>query len=168
MQILWRIVLGLIGLLFWIGATPKPPVLIRVHLQATEGAKGMISVPVTLFSPSETIAIQNVPEVSEKEIQSISRREDGTVLVQFNDFGATKLEVATSTGRGSILVVIVNGRVVYAPRIDTVITRGCLLLPPGSITPEEEAQVNGDMRKEKEQRLKDLPRKKEQAEGMGN
>jgi hypothetical protein len=65
-------------------------------------------------------------------------------------------------------VVIVNGRVVYAPRIDTVITKGCLLLPPGSITPEEEAQVNGDMRKEKEQRLKDLPRKKEQAEGMGN
>jgi hypothetical protein len=53
-------------------------------------------------------------------------------------------------------VVIVNGRVVYAPRIDTVITKGCLLLPPGSITPEEVDQVNGEMRKDKEQRLKDI------------
>jgi len=156
MQIFWRIVPALIGLLFWMGATPKPPVLIRVHLQATEGAKGMVSVPVTLFSPSETIAIQSVPEVTEKEIQSISRSQDGTILVQFTDFGATKLEVATSTGRGSILVVIVNGREVYAHIIDTVFKKCCLLLTPGSITPEEEDQVNGEMRKDKEQRLKDI------------
>ena len=66
------------------------------------------------------------------------------------------MEVGTSTGRGLILVVLVNGRVVYAPRIDTVITNGAILLPAGSVTPEEITQVNGDISKAKEQRLKDV------------
>ena len=148
----------LIGLVVWMGAAEKPPFLLRVHLQAPEGAKGMVSVPVTLFQPNETIAIQSLPEVSEKEIRKISTRADGTVLVDFNDFGRTKLEVGTSTGRGFILVVLVNGRVVYAPRIDTVITNGSILLPPGSITPDEILQVNAEVEKSKEQKLKDAPR----------
>jgi hypothetical protein len=132
--------------------------LFRVHLQAPEGAKGQVSVPVTLFNPAETISIQTIPEVSEKEVRKVSTRLDGSILVEFTDFGQTKLEVGTSTGRGVILVVIVNGRVVYAPRIDTVLTNGCLLLPAGSINPEEMAQINGDVEHAKEQRLKDLPR----------
>jgi len=148
----------LAGLLFLIGAAPKPPVLFRAHLQAPEGSKGQASVPVTLFNPAETISIQTIPEVSEKEVRKVSTRLDGSILVEFTDFGQTKLEVGTSTGRGLILVVIVNGRVVYAPRIDTVLTNGCLLLPAGSITLEEMAQMNGDVEHTKEQRLKDLPR----------
>ena len=148
----------LAGLLFLIGAATKPPVLFRVHLQAPEGSKGQASVPVTLFNPAETISIQTIPEVSEKEVRKVSTRLDGSILVEFTDFGQTKLEVGTSTGRGLILVVIVNGRVVYAPRIDTVLTNGCLLLPAGSITLEEMAQMNGDVEHTKEQRLKDLPR----------
>jgi hypothetical protein len=148
----------LVGLVVWMGAAEKPPFLLRVHLQAPEGAKGMVSVPVTLFQPNETIAIQSLPEVSEKEIRKVSTRADGTVLVDFNDFGRTKLEVGTSTGRGFILVVLVNGRVVYAPRIDAVITNGSILLPPGSITPDEILQVNAEVEKSKEQKLKDVPR----------
>ncbi len=148
----------LVGLVVWMGAAEKPPFLLRVHLQAPEGAKGMVSVPVTLFQPNETIAIQSLPEVSEREIRKVSTRADGTVLVDFNDFGRTKLEVGTSTGRGFILVVLVNGRVVYAPRIDTVITNGSILLPPGSITPEEILQVNAEVEQSKEQKLKDVPR----------
>ena len=147
----------LAGLFVFLGATPKPPLLFRVHLQAPEGSKGQVSVPVTLFNPSQTISIQSLPEVSEKEIRKVSTRVDGTILVEFTDFGQTKLEVGTSTGRGLIMVVIINGRVVYAPRIDTVLVNGCLLLPAGSITLEEMAQINGDVEVSKGQRLKDLP-----------
>ena len=139
------------------GAAEKPPVLIRVHLQAPEGAKGDVSVPVSLFNPPEKIAIQSLPELSEKDIRKVSTRADGTVLVEFDDFGRTKLDVATSTGRGLILVVIVNGRVVYAPRIDTVLRLGLLLLPAGSVTAEEIAQVNGDVERYHSQKLKDGP-----------
>jgi hypothetical protein len=75
--------------------------------------------------------------------------------LEFDDFGKTKLEVATSTGRGLIMVVIVNGRVVYAPRIDTVLGNGCLLLPAGSVTPEEMIQANADVEKYRSQKLKE-------------
>jgi hypothetical protein len=78
--------------------------------------------------------------------------------VDFNDFGRTKLEAGTSTGRGFILVVLVNGRVVYAPRVDTVITNGSILLPPGSITPDEIAQVNGQVEKGQGEKLKEMNR----------
>ena len=152
----YRILLFVVGYTLWMGAAEKPPFLLRIHLQATEGAKGSTSTLVTLYQPNETIAIQSLPEVTEKEILKVSTRVDGTVLVEFNDFGRTKLEVGTSTGRGNILIVLVNGRVVYAPRIDTVITNGSILLPPGSVTPEEIAQVNSQVEKGQEQKLKDL------------
>ena len=157
MKAVRRLLPLLAGLFVLLGATPKPPLLFRVHLQAPEGSKGQVSVPVTLFNPSQTISIQSLPEVSEKEIRKVSTRVDGSILVEFTDFGQTKLEVGTSTGRGLIMVVIINGRVVYAPRIDTVLVNGCLLLPAGSITLEEMAQINGDVEVSKGQRLKDLP-----------
>ena len=156
MNALYRFLLLVVGYTLWMGAAEKPPFLLRIHLQATEGAKGSTSALVTLYQPNETIAIQSLPEVTEKEILKVSTRVDGTVLVEFNDFGRTKLEVGTSTGRGSILVVIVNGRVVYAPRIDTVITSGSILLPSGSMTVEEITRVNGEIEKSREQRLKEL------------
>jgi hypothetical protein len=56
------------------------------------------------------------------------------------------------------LVVLVNGRVVYAPRVDTVITNGSILLPPGSITPDEIAQVNGQVEKGQGEKLKEMNR----------
>ena len=40
--------------------------------------------------------------------------------------------------------------------VDTVITNGSILLPPGSVTPEEIAQVNSQVEKGQEQKLKDL------------
>ena len=148
----------LVGMFLWMGAAEKPPVLIRVHLQATEGARGEASVPVSLFNPPEKVAIQSLPELSEKDIRKVSTRIDGTVLLEFDDFGKTKLEVATSTGRGLIMVVIVNGRVVYAPRIDTVLTNGSLLLPAGAVPPEEILQTNADVEKYRNQKLKETPR----------
>lgn len=146
----------LAGWVLWLAAAEKPPVLLRVHLQAPEGAKGMVTVPVTLLNPPETIAIRNIPEVSEKEIREVRTLADGSVLVAFDDFAKTKLEVATNTGRGLILVVIVNGRVVYAPTIDTILTRGSLALPAGSILPDEIQALNDARNKERAQKLKEL------------
>jgi len=151
-----RILPWLVGLVFWIGAAEKPPVLLRVHLQAPEGAKGMVTVPVTLLNPPETIAIRNLPEVSEKDIRSVRALADGTVVVEFDDFGKTKLEVATNTGRGLILVVIVNGRVVYAPNIDINLASGRLALPAGSVLPEEIQALNDQRNREKAQKLKEI------------
>jgi len=56
------------------------------------------------------------------------------------------------------MVVIVNGRVVYAPRIDTVLTNGSLLLPAGAVTPDEILQTNADVEKYRNQKLKETPK----------
>jgi len=146
----------LAGLILWIGAAEKPPVLLRVHLQAPEGAKGLVTVPVTLLNPPETVAIRNIPELSEKDIRQVRTLPDGAVVVDFDDFGKTKLEVATNTGRGLILVVILNGRVIYAPTIDTTLTQGALALPVGSVFPEEIQLLNDARNKERAQKLQDL------------
>lgn len=146
----------LMAALFWIGAAEKPPVLLRVHLQAPEGVKGMVTVPITLLNPPETIAIRNLPEVTEKDIQKVRTLVDGSVVVDFDDFGKTKLEVATNTGRGLILVVIVNGRVVYAPVVDSSLTSGSLALPAGSVFPAEIQALNDARNKERAQKLKEL------------
>lgn len=151
-----RILPWILGLILWMGAAEKPPVLLRVHLQAPEGAKGMVTVPITLLNPPETIAIRNIPEVSEREIRQVRTLPDGAVVVEFDDFGKTKLEVATNTGRGLILVVIVNGRVVYAPRIDISLTRGSLALPPGSVFPDEIQILNDARNRDRAQKLKEL------------
>lgn len=116
----------------------------------------MVTVPVTLLNPPETIAIRNLPEVSEKDVASVRTLADGTLIVEFDDFGKTKLEVATNTGRGLILVVIVNGRVVYAPMIDTNLARGTLALPAGSIFPDEVQALNDARNKDRAQKLKEL------------
>jgi len=144
-----RIFPWLVGLMFWIGAAEKPPALLRVHLQAPEGAKGQSSIPVTLFDPAETIAIRSLPEVTEKDIRGVQSRLDGTTVVEFDDFGRTKLDVATSTSRGLILVVIVNSRVVYAPLIDTTVSAGVLVLPAGAISGQEQAAFNQQAAKQK-------------------
>lgn len=151
-----RLLPWLCGLILWMGATEKPPVLLRVHLQAPEGAKGMVTVPLTLLNPPETIAIRNIPEVSEKEIRRVKTLGDGTIVVELDEFGKTKLEIATNTGRGLILVVIVNGRVVYAPVIDTSLVQGVLALPAGSIFPKEIEALNEARNKEKAQKLSEI------------
>jgi len=79
-------------------------------------------------------------------------------VVNFDDFGKTKLEVATNTGRGLILVVIVNGRVVYAPTIDTTLTQGTLALPVGSILPDEIQALNDARNRDRAQKLGELSR----------
>lgn len=116
----------------------------------------MVTVPLTLLNPPETIAIRNIPEVSEKEIRRVKTLADGTIVVELDEFGKTKLEIATNTGRGLILVVIVNGRVVYAPVIDTSLIQGTLALPAGSILPEEIQALNEARNKEKAQKLSEL------------
>ena len=130
--------------------------MLRVHLQAPEGAKGMATVPIALLNPPETIAIRSIPEVTEKEIREVSIRPDGTVQVEFDAFGQTNLEAATSTGRGLILVVMINGQVVYAPTVDTVLSRGVLLLPAGSLGEPEIASLNRERERDRSQKLPSL------------
>lgn len=160
-----RFAAWLLAVLFLCGMADRPPTMIRVHLQAQEGNQGQTSLPVQLFQPQETVSIRAIPELSEKDVRQVTVRSDGSVLVDFDAFGQAKLEAATSTGRGLILVVIVNTRVVYAPMIDTVLTQGLLLLPAGAMTQAEVEQINGEVLKTNRGKLKDINSSRAQPRG---
>jgi len=70
-----------------------------------------------------------LPEVTEQNLVAIEQLPSGVVRMQFNHVGQVNLGAVTAQNQGRILVVIVDGYVVYAPIIDQQITNGELDLP---------------------------------------
>lgn len=113
-------------------AGSKPPeATLRFHLQASPGMPKEQIVAVSLIDPPQGVYVRRLPEMSEKHIESIQKTEDGRILVVFNSVGANLLEAATRSNMGAIMVVICNGRVVYAPVIDVPLASGRIILPGG-------------------------------------
>jgi len=137
---------GLLPLLIVVGwmssavqshAGSKPPeATLRFHLQASPTMPPGQTVPVTLMDPPQRILVNKLPELNEKHLSAIERLPDGRVMVTFNTIGANLLDGATSTHMGAIMVVICDGRVVYAPVIDLPLRTGKIILP-NAITDQE-------------------------------
>jgi len=113
-------------------AGSKPPeVTLRFHLQASPTMPKEQVVPVNLIDPPQAIAVRRLPELNEKHLEAIERLNDGRILVSLTTIGANLLDGATSSNMGFIMVVICNGRVVYAPVIDVPLRTGKIILPGG-------------------------------------
>ena len=120
------------------GGGGKPKVALRIHLQSEGALPSDKIVNVVLERPPKTISIYPIPELSELQIFEAEPYSNmpGSVLLTFNPHGAKILTVATSSNRGKHLVVFINGRVVYAPLIDTTLPNGKLLIP-NNVTDQE-------------------------------
>jgi len=77
----------------------------------------------------EQILIRALPEATEKELVAVQQDAAGTVHLQFNHDGQVALSAVTAENQGRILVVTLNGYIIYAPVIDEQITNGELDLP---------------------------------------
>ena len=73
--------------------------------------------------------VRTLPEVTELHLIGIEQTASGTVRLQFNHVGQVNLSAVTAQNEGPILVVLIDGMVVYAPVIDQQITNGELDLP---------------------------------------
>ena len=116
----------------------KPKVALRIHLESSGALPSNKIVDVVLEKPNKTISIIPVPELSELnviEAETYSNMPDSALLT-FNAYGSKILNVATSSNRGKHLVVFINGRVIYAPVIDTTLPNGKLLIP-NNVTEQE-------------------------------
>ena len=110
------------------GHTP-PKVTLRVHVQTTgEGQSPMEVGSIRIPPQGEEILIRAIPEVSEIQLVDVQQDADGLHL-RFNHTGTVDLDAATAQNQGRILVVIIDGQVVYAPTIDMQITNGVLDIP---------------------------------------
>jgi preprotein translocase subunit SecD len=131
----WFLLAGLwitSGTLVWGGSSP-PPLAFRIHVQiAPEGLPQTQIVPVMLDSPPERIYVKRYAEISEKDLASVAARTIGGqpgLICQFTQHGQTVMIALTSQYQGQIMVVFLNGRVLFAPIIDTNVNNGQLFIP---------------------------------------
>jgi preprotein translocase subunit SecD len=110
------------------GKTP-PKVTLRIHVQTTGEGQSTLEVTHLKVPPDgEDILVRALPEVSEGQLIDAQQDADGLHL-RFNHTGQIDLNAATAQNQGRILVVLIDGTVIYAPTIDTQITTGELDIP---------------------------------------
>ncbi len=106
-----------------------PKFSLQVHIQTTgEGQSNLEAVSIALPPDGQQILIRTLPEASEKDLIAVDQDEKGLHL-QFNHSGQVNLSAVTAQNQGRILVVLIDGKVIYAPVIDTQITSGALDIP---------------------------------------
>ena len=110
------------------GHTP-PKVTLRIHVQTTGEGQSTLEVAQIRVPPAgDTILIRAIPELSEIELIGVEQDANGLHL-QFNHTGTVDLNAVTAQNQGRLMVVIIDGNVVYAPTIDTQISDGQLTIP---------------------------------------
>jgi len=95
------------------------------------GSKSGFTFKIYMQAGLGTTPNQTVP--MEKHVASLLRLPDGGTLVTMTETGSKILETETTNRMGAIMVVLCNGRLIYAPEVDSAIRSGKLLLPPGLI-----------------------------------
>jgi len=107
-----------------------PKVTLRVHVQTTGEGQSPLEVTTISIPPNgEQIQVRTLPEVNEHDLVDAQQDASGTVHLLFNHVGQVNLSAVTAQNQGRILVVLIDGYVVYAPTIDEQITNGELDLP---------------------------------------
>jgi preprotein translocase subunit SecD len=110
------------------GKSP-PKITLRVHVQTTGDGLSQNQAQTVFLPPNgEPIQLRALPEASEHNLVSVDPRPGGTLL-SFDHDGQINLSAVTAQNQGRILVVFINGFIVYAPVIDEQITNGQLLIP---------------------------------------
>ncbi len=106
-----------------------PKVTLRIHVQTTGEGQSTLEVAQIRVPPDgDTILIRAIPEVSENQlIEAV--QDAGGLHLRFNHTGQVDLNAATAQNQSRLLVVLIDGNVVYAPTIDTQIDNGVLNIP---------------------------------------
>jgi preprotein translocase subunit SecD len=106
-----------------------PKIMFRVFIQTNEGLPPSEAQPVRIPPNGEVIQIRILPEVTEADLVAVETDAAGSVHLHFNHTGQVNLDVSTAQYQGRILVVVLNGTVIYAPTIDEEISTGELVIP---------------------------------------
>jgi hypothetical protein len=106
-----------------------PKIFLRVHVQTSGEGQSAMQVTTIKIPPSgEEIMIRTLPEVSERNLVGVAQDNTGLHLT-FDHVGQVNLNAVTAQNQGRILVVLIDGFVIYAPVIDEQISNGQLDIP---------------------------------------
>lgn len=122
------------------GQKKPAPVSIRLFNEGNENEGESFVTPVELTNPQKKIFLRKVPIVTERDIKAFYPfpGRDGMIGAYFllDPHGSDKLDQFTTEERGKLGVIMVNGRVAAALRIEKRVTDGILFVP-GGILPNE-------------------------------
>lgn len=112
-------------------AGKKPPqILLRVHIQTTgEGLPDSQAVTIALPPNGELIQIRALAEATERDLIGVDVEPNGYLRLRFDHRAQVNISAATGQNIDRIMVVLLNGQVIYAPVIDEQITSGSLVIP---------------------------------------
>jgi preprotein translocase subunit SecD len=110
------------------GHTP-PKIFLRIYIQTNEGLPATEAQPLMIPPDNEVIQVRTLPEVTEADLIGVESDPSGSVHFHFNHIGQVNLDAVTAQNQGRILVVMLDGIVIYAPTIDEQITDGELIVP---------------------------------------
>ncbi len=126
-----------------------PKVFLRIHVQTTgEGLPASQATPLSIPPNGETILIRTLPEITERELIDAKPEASGGIRLFFNHQGQVALNAVTAQNEGRVMVVMLNGLIIYAPVIDEQIANGQLVIPHPPPSPvllqllQETAQKN--------------------------
>lgn len=113
----------------WAGSS-RPLATFRIHVEqsGSSGSSAQV-IQVALTNPDQVVTVARFAELSENHVANVLPTPDGGMLVVFNPTGARILESLTASQMGRIMVVFLNGQVVYAPVIDLAVRSGKLMIP---------------------------------------
>ncbi len=133
-------ILAAFPLVTYAGEKKPAPVSIRVFCEGNEKEGESFVTPIELTNPPKKVFMRKVPVVTERDISSFYPfpGQDGMIGAYFrlDAHGADKLDQFTTEDRGKLAVVVVNGRVAAAMRIEQRVRDGILYVP-GGILPNE-------------------------------
>jgi preprotein translocase subunit SecD len=122
-------ILGLTLLPVHAGHSP-PKIIMRVNIQTTgAGMSSMEAVTINVPPDNEEILVRRLPEATEQDLIDVHADASGAVHFRFNHTGQINLDAVTAQNQGRILVVSLNGIIIYAPTIDEEISNGELIIP---------------------------------------
>lgn len=122
------------------GQKKPAPVSIRLFSEGSEKEGESFVTPVELTNPQKRIFLRKVPILTERDIKAFYPfpGRDGMVGAYFrlDAHGADKLDQFTTEDRGKLAVIMINGRVSAAMRVEQRVRDGILYVP-GGILPGE-------------------------------
>jgi preprotein translocase subunit SecD len=107
-----------------------PTIILQIFVQtAGQGMESTQATSIALPPNGEIIQIRALPEITERELVDAQADASGAVHLRFNHIGQVVLSAFTAQNQDRIMVIMLNGFVIYAPIIDEQITTGELIIP---------------------------------------
>lgn len=116
----------------------RPKTSLQLYFEVSSNLPESQRIVYHLQNPKIDVSVGKFPELWDKHMIGAEALpgNPGAVLFRFNDHGKRVLNFLTDSNRGRRLVVVLNGRPVFAPTVDATLPNGQLVVPSG-ISPEE-------------------------------